>query len=106
MREDRIATRAANMMPPQPPAPSHQTIAPGPELLLERLRPYPARVLSRTMDVLASNPGGSCTLPGIESWPIERHNIAHYVFLHLAARSLFADRDAAVAGCVARLRAR
>jgi hypothetical protein len=63
------------MMPPQPPAPSHQTIAPGPELLLERLRPYPARVLSRTMDVLASN-----------------HNIARYVFLHLAARSLFADR--------------
>jgi transcriptional regulator with XRE-family HTH domain len=100
-----LATRAADMKPPQQVVPSNQKPAPGTELLLERLRPYPARVLSRTMDVLACNPGGLRTLAGIEDWPIERRNIARYLFLHPAARDLFVDWDAVIAGCVARLRA-
>jgi transcriptional regulator with XRE-family HTH domain len=100
-----LATRAAHMAPPQPAVPNRQSIAPGTEALLEHLRPYPARVLSRTMDVLAHNPGGLATMPGIESWPVERHNIARYTFLHPAARDLYVDRDTVIRGCVARLRA-
>jgi transcriptional regulator with XRE-family HTH domain len=100
-----LVTQAAHLAPPHPPVPREQKVAPGTELLLERLRPYPARVLSRTMDVLAGNPGGLRTLPGIETWPARRRNIARYVFLHPAARELFAERDAVVGGCVARLRA-
>lgn len=100
-----LATRAAHMTPPQPAMPDRQAMAPGTELLLERLRPFPARVLSRTMDVLAANPGGQGTMPGIESWPVERHNVARYVFLHPAARDLFVDWDTVISGCVARLRA-
>ncbi|HEX6356096.1 helix-turn-helix transcriptional regulator [Actinophytocola sp.] len=100
-----LATQAAHRAPPQPAIPDRQTVAPGTELLLDRLRPYPARVLSRTMDVLANNPGGLATMPGIESWPVERHNIARYVFLHPAARDVFVDWDTVIGGCVARLRA-
>jgi transcriptional regulator with XRE-family HTH domain len=99
-----LATRAANMLPPQPAVPRSQTLTPGTELLLERLRPFPARVLSRTMDVLASNPGGLGTTPGIESWPAERHNIARYTFLHPGARDLYVEWDNVISGCVARLR--
>jgi transcriptional regulator with XRE-family HTH domain len=91
-----LATRAANMTPPQPAGPDHQTVAPD----TEHLRPYPARVVNRTMD-----PGGLGTMPGIESWPVEQHNIARYTFLHPAARDLFADWDTVISGCVARLRA-
>lgn len=100
-----LATRAAHMAPPQPAVPSRQTLSPGTESLLERLRPFPARVVSRTMDVLAANPGGLATMPGIESWPVERHNLARYTFLHPAARDLYVDWDIVVRGCVARLRA-
>jgi len=100
-----LATRAAHMTPPHRPVPCEQKVLSGTELLLERLRPYPARVLSRTMDVLACNPGGLRTLAGIERWPAERQNIARYVFLHPAARELFVDWDVVVGGCVARLRA-
>jgi len=85
--------------------PARQTAPPGTELLLERLRPYPARVLSRTMDILAGNTGAQRMLPGIERWPAHRHNIARYVFLHPAAHDVFEDFDTVTAGCVARLRA-
>ncbi|MFC4504490.1 MULTISPECIES: hypothetical protein [Streptomyces] len=43
-----------------------RSVDPGTELLLERLRPFPARVFSRT-------------------------NVARYVFLHPLARELFPD---------------
>lgn len=43
-------------------------------------------------------------LVGIEEWPAERHNIARYVFLHPAAKSLFDDWANIIHGCVARLR--
>ncbi|GAB3460766.1 helix-turn-helix transcriptional regulator [Actinophytocola sediminis] len=99
-----LATRAADMTPPRTPPRDHP-LPPGTELLLERLRPYPARVLSRTMDVLAGNPGGMHTLPGIEHWPVERHNLVRYVFLHPAARDVFTDWHTVIAGCVAPLRA-
>jgi transcriptional regulator with XRE-family HTH domain len=100
-----LAARAARVAVPHRTMPRRQMAGPGAELLLERLRPYPARVLSRTMDLLAWNPGGLGMVPGIENWPVERRNIARYVFLHPAARALFADRELVTGGCVARLRA-
>ncbi|MBB2946335.1 hypothetical protein FB565_006103 [Actinoplanes lutulentus] len=100
-----LATRAATM-PPAPRTARHGS-APSADLalMLENLRPYPARVLSRTMDLLAGNRGGLRTLPGIEDWPAGQRNLARYVFLHPDARKLFADWDDVMSGCVARLRA-
>ena len=52
-----LAARAARHLPERPAAPS-RSVPPGVKLLLESLRPNPAYVVSRTMDVLAANPGG------------------------------------------------
>lgn len=89
---------------PEPPAPPSRTIRPGVKLLLETLRPNPTHVVSRTNDLLAANPSGLKLLTGIEEWPTRQRNIARYVFLHPAARSLFHDWATQVRGCVARLR--
>ncbi|MFF3371968.1 helix-turn-helix transcriptional regulator [Streptomyces sp. NPDC002680] len=99
-----LGLRAARRPSPSQGPPS-RSVDPGVELLLERLRPFPARVLSRTMDLLAANPGGLRTLTGIERWPVEQRNIARYVFLHPTARELFPDWEVMTRGCVARLRA-
>ncbi|WP_328491658.1 helix-turn-helix transcriptional regulator [Streptomyces sp. NBC_00414] len=99
-----LGVSAARRPPANRSVPS-RTVDPGTELLLEQLRPFPSRVLSRTLDLLACNPGGLRTLAGIEGWPIEQRNIARYVFLHPTARELFPDREEVTRGCVARLRA-
>ncbi|TRO58973.1 helix-turn-helix transcriptional regulator [Streptomyces sp. IB201691-2A2] len=96
-----LATRAA----PKPPAPPSRTIRPGVKLLLEILRPNPTHVVSRTNDLLAANPSGLRLLTGIEDWPARQRNLARYVFLHPASRTLFHDWATQVRGCVARLRA-
>ena len=90
---------------PQPPAVPSRSVSPGIKLLLESLRPSPAYVVSRTMDILAANPGGLRLYAGIEDWPVRQRNLARYVFLHPAARELFEDWANQVRGCVARLRA-
>ncbi|MFC8666240.1 helix-turn-helix transcriptional regulator [Streptomyces sp. NPDC057199] len=90
---------------PEPPAAPSRSIRPGVKLLLETLRPNPTHVVSRTNDLLAANPSGLKLLTGIEEWPTRQRNIARYVFLHPAARSLFHDWATQVRGCVARLRA-
>jgi transcriptional regulator with XRE-family HTH domain len=99
-----LAARAARRSPEQPAAPS-RSVSPGVKLLLESLRPNPAYVVSRSMDVLAANPGGLRLYAGIEDWPARQRNLARYVFLHPAARDLFEDWGTQVRGCVARLRA-
>ncbi|MFF3712958.1 helix-turn-helix transcriptional regulator [Streptomyces phaeochromogenes] len=99
-----LGLSAARRPSPNQSVPS-RTVDPGTDLLLERLRPFPSRVLSRTLDLLASNPGGLRTLAGIERWPVEQRNIARYVFLHPMARELFPDWEVMTRGCVARLRA-
>ncbi len=99
-----LAVRAARHAP-EPPAVPSQSVRPGIKLLLESLRPNPAYVISRTMDVLAYNPSGLRLFAGMESWPVKQRNLARYVFLHPAARDLFDDWDNQVRGCVARLRA-
>ncbi|WP_043456558.1 helix-turn-helix transcriptional regulator [Streptomyces fulvoviolaceus] len=79
-------------------------VDPGVELLLESLRPNPAHVVSRTMDLLAANPGGLRLMAGLEDWPEGQRNIVRYVFLHPTARVLFEDWENQIRGCVARLR--
>ncbi|MGW0835568.1 helix-turn-helix transcriptional regulator [Streptomyces prunicolor] len=100
-----LAARAARYAPEPPPAPS-RTVRPHLKLLLESLRPNPALVISRSMDVLAWNPGGLALYAGLAEWPAKHRNLARYLFLHPAARDLFADNwDRQITGCVARLRA-
>jgi transcriptional regulator with XRE-family HTH domain len=90
---------------PEPPTVPSRTVKPGLKLLLEALRPAPAYVVSRTMDLLAANPGGVALYAGIESWPVKQRNLARFLFLHPAAHDLFPQWDQQIRGCVARLRA-
>ncbi|CAM5267155.1 Putative DNA-binding protein OS=Streptomyces tendae OX=1932 GN=llpRV PE=4 SV=1 [Streptomyces tendae] len=64
-----------------------------------------AYVISRSMDLLAWNPGGLALYAGLEDWPALHRNLARYLFLHPAARDLFTDWDRQITACVARLRA-
>ncbi|WP_405785002.1 helix-turn-helix transcriptional regulator [Streptomyces sp. NBC_01378] len=99
-----LAARAARYVPEPPPSPS-RTVRPHLKLLLESLRPNPAYVISRSMDMLAWNPGGLALYAGLDDWPLKQRNLARYLFLHPAARELFTDWDRQITGCVARLRA-
>ena len=99
-----LAVRAARHLPDPPVAPS-RTVKPGLKLLLEGIRPHPALILSRTMDILAANPAGLRLYAGLEDWPAKHRNLARYVFLHPAARTLFDSWNSQVRGCVGRLRA-
>ena len=98
-----LAARAARTTP-EPSASPSRTVAPGVELLLESMRPYPAHVVSRTMELLAWNPGGLSLMAGLADWPEGQRNIVRYVFLHPAAPTLFDDWENQIRGCVARLR--
>lgn len=63
-----LAARAARYVPEPPPSPS-RTVRPHLKLLLESLRPNPAYVISRSMDMLAWNPGGLALYAGLDDWP-------------------------------------
>ncbi|GAA0934401.1 helix-turn-helix transcriptional regulator [Nonomuraea longicatena] len=99
-----LAALAARYAPEPPPPPS-RTVRPHLALLVQTLRPHPAYIISRSMDVLAGNPGALALFAGLEDWPATQRNLARYLFLHPAARTLFPDWDVQVRGCVARLRA-
>ena len=99
-----LAARAAHFAPRAPLAPS-RTVRPQLKLLLETLRPCPAYVSSRTLDVLAANPGALALYAGLEEWPASRRNIARFLFLHPAAREIYGNWEYQIRGCVARLRA-
>ncbi|WP_063734484.1 helix-turn-helix transcriptional regulator [Streptomyces sp. RTd22] len=99
-----LAARAARYAPEPPPPPS-RTVRPHLKRLLETLRPSPAYVISRSMDLLAWNPGGLALYAGVDDWPVKQRNLARYLFLHPTARTLFPDWEEQVRGCVARLRA-
>jgi len=49
------------------------------KLLLETLRPNPAYITSRTLDLLATNPGGLALYAGIEDWPTAHRNIGRFL---------------------------
>ncbi|MGW3662008.1 helix-turn-helix transcriptional regulator [Streptomyces sp. NPDC005141] len=99
-----LAARAARYAPEPPPPPS-RTVRPHLRLLLEAMRPNPAYIVSRSMDVLAWNPGGLALYAGLDDWPAKQRNLARYLFLHPTAHELFPDWDNQVRSCVARLRA-
>ncbi|MFJ5307522.1 helix-turn-helix transcriptional regulator [Streptomyces sp. NPDC088350] len=99
-----LAVRAARYAPETPPAPS-RTVRPHLKLLLDAMRPNPAYIVSRSMDLLASNPGGLALYAGLEDWPATQRNLARYLFLHPVARELFPDWDIQIRACIARLRA-
>ncbi|GAB2893065.1 helix-turn-helix transcriptional regulator [Streptomyces mayteni] len=99
-----LAARAARYAP-EPPASPGRTVRPHLKLLLETLRPNPAYVASRAMDLLATNPGGLALYAGIEDWPVKQRNLARYLFLHPAARDVFDDWENQIRYCVAGLRA-
>lgn len=99
-----LAARAARRAPEPRPLPSRR-VRPTVRQLLETLRPNPAYVVSRTNDLLATNPGGLRLFPGIADWPEQQRNTVRYVFLHPAARELWVDWEQKAVGCVAQLRA-
>ncbi|WP_327312958.1 helix-turn-helix transcriptional regulator [Streptomyces sp. NBC_01235] len=99
-----LAVRAARYAPEPPPAPN-RTVRPHLKLLLDAMRPNPAYIVSRSMDLLASNPGGLALYAGLDDWPATQRNLARYFFLHPAARELFPDWDIQIRACIARLRA-
>lgn len=99
-----LAARAARYAPEPAPPPS-RTVRPHLTVVLETLRPSPAYVVSRSMDLLAWNPGGLALYAGLADWPATQRNLARYLFLHPTARTLFPDWDNQVRACVARLRA-
>jgi transcriptional regulator with XRE-family HTH domain len=99
-----LAARAARYAPESPVAPS-RTVRPELKSLLEALRPKPAYITSRTLDLLAANPGALALYAGIGDWPAGQRNLGRFLFLHPAARDLYADWDYQVRRCVARLRA-
>ncbi|WP_250562518.1 helix-turn-helix transcriptional regulator [Sphaerisporangium fuscum] len=99
-----LAARAARHPSEPPPVPS-RTVRDHLKLLLETMRPNPAYILSRSMDLLAHNPGGLALYAGIADWPPKQRNLARYLFLHPTARELFPDWHTQVRGCAARLRA-
>jgi MmyB-like transcription regulator ligand binding domain len=63
------------------------------------MRPHPAMVLSRTMDLLAANPAALRLYTGMEDWPAKHRNLARYIFLHPAARTLFDSWNTQIRGC-------
>ncbi|MFD4689314.1 helix-turn-helix transcriptional regulator [Streptomyces sp. NPDC058463] len=99
-----LAARAAHHAS-EPPLPPSRTVRPHLKLLLETMRPNPAYIVSRSMDLLAWNTGGLALYAGMAEWPASQRNLARYLFLHPTARELFPDWDTQVRGCVARLRA-
>ena len=55
--------------------------------------------------MLAANPGAMALYAGLGDWPVAQRNIGRFLFLHPAARDIYADWDYQIRGCVARLRA-
>jgi len=67
----------------------------------EALRPNPASVTSRILDLLAANPGALALNAGIDDWPAAHRNIGRFLSLHPAARDIRTDRDYQIRGCAA-----
>jgi len=51
------------------------------------------------------SPGTLAPYAGIDDWPASQRNIGRFLFLHPAARDIYADWDHQIRGCVARMRA-
>ncbi|PAZ10010.1 transcriptional regulator [Streptomyces sp. SA15] len=100
-----LVAQAAGSAPVESGSLSTRAVPPGTELMLENLRPYPAYVVGRTMDILACNPSGLRLFAGMADWPAKQRNVVRYVFLHPNATTLFDDWDEQLRAAVGRLRA-
>ncbi|NUS42261.1 MAG: helix-turn-helix domain-containing protein [Mycobacteriaceae bacterium] len=98
-----LADRTAGRSPRRTPA-GREPVRPGLRLLLESVRPSPAYVLNEVNDVLAANLEGLALMPGLGDQPPAGRNTIRYTFLHVAARTLFADWDRVARNSVAQLR--
>jgi transcriptional regulator with XRE-family HTH domain len=87
-----LANHAAGRTAP-PASRASRAVRPGIRHLLETVRPCPAYLLTRTSDLLAANPEGLLLFAGLADWPPARRNTIRHLFLHPAARELFADWD-------------
>ncbi|WP_331766614.1 helix-turn-helix domain-containing protein [Embleya sp. NBC_00896] len=99
-----LANHAAERVP-APDVRADREVRPGIAALLERVRPWPAYLLTRTGDILAINPEALALFPGLADWEPERRNTIRYLFLHPAARELFVDWERAALGTTAELHA-
>lgn len=72
--------------------------------MLQELRPLPVLVTNRVGDFVAWSPSGLRLLAGLSDWDEPMRNAARYGFLHPAARELYVDWEAQVAGLVSGLR--
>ena len=97
-----LARHASGAAPPAPEPTA--AVPPGIRQLLERVRPCPAYVLSRTGDVMAANPEVLELFTGMRRWPAGRRNTVRYTFCHPAARDLFPNWEDRAASAVANLR--
>jgi transcriptional regulator with XRE-family HTH domain len=95
---------AGHVVQPASAPPQRARVRPGIVRLLETLRPCPAYVLSRTSDVLASNPEGMALFAGMLDWPPERRNTARYIFLHPNARTVVGDWERSAVMAASHLR--
>lgn len=101
----RLAAHAGNPRRARTAPTPTRRVRPAVRQLLATVGPSPAYVLSRTNDLLASNPAGTALLAGIDQWPPSRRNTIRYIFLHPTARTLFANWNSIADGSVAHLRA-
>lgn len=100
-----LAWRSSHIPAEARAKPTVESVRPGVAVLLESLRPLPANVSTRIGDLLAWNPGGLRLFPGMEKYPRNQRNVARFVFLDPAARTLFPDWEEQLTGAVAYLRA-
>ncbi|MEU7377997.1 helix-turn-helix transcriptional regulator [Streptomyces albidoflavus] len=95
---------AARACTPEPPLPEGSVACPQLLVLLQILRPSPAYVVSRTLDLLAANSGVLPLFAGLADWPARQRNFARYAFLHPLARAVLGDWHEQARACVGRLR--
>jgi transcriptional regulator with XRE-family HTH domain len=90
------ATRRARPLPPQKARPALRRLMTG-------LSDYPALVLGRRLDVLASNALAHALYTDFDALPHRERNMARFLFLNETARDLYVDWPDAARGIVGTL---
>ncbi|MCO5968953.1 helix-turn-helix transcriptional regulator [Actinoallomurus soli] len=84
---------------PQPP----QRVRPSIHRILETMGDHPALVVGHRTDVLAANRMARALLTDFDALPYRERNMARFIFLDDAARSLYADWETVARSSVAAL---
>jgi transcriptional regulator with XRE-family HTH domain len=74
-----LAARAARYASEPAPAPS-LTVRPSSSCYWRPCARTPAYITSRTLDLLATNPGGLALYAGIDDWPAIQGNLGRFLF--------------------------